>query len=277
MAIVTLVMGFLVICAGICLLQLSKIDPEELQDQPGLDRNTTLLIRASHSVISHKEKGDTSVLEDPGVDTVRGGLGVVGSMIRARSSRRISSASSYNRGHYSAADEYTLRSRNNLPLSTHGSGDIERYQLQDAPLSSMTLPVGMPSRRETTISFASGSDEPHGHHAVHHTVPPERTHSLGAIREASAGSESYQGGAGPTIIPVLPRSGATDNIRTMWDEPATIQASPSDELDDYSLKTTTTRDEIKGEKVNRSYPRGKNAESDGEEEEELLSPRLYNK
>lgn len=171
--IVTLVMGFLVICAGIVLLQLSKIDPEELQNKPGLDRDTTLLMRASHSVISHGgEKSEMSAYEDPGLDTVRGGMGIVGSMIRARSSRRISSASSWR--HHSAADEYTLRSRNNLPLTTHGAGHIERYQLQDAPLSPRGMHgdssggsavIGTPSRRGTTISFEPGADSPHGHHA----------------------------------------------------------------------------------------------------------------
>ncbi|EPQ29352.1 uncharacterized protein PFL1_03107 [Pseudozyma flocculosa PF-1] len=175
--IVTLVMGFLVICAGIVLLQLSKIDPQELQDKPGLDRGTTLLLRASRSVISHSdEKGETTALEDPGVDTIRGGLGVVGSMMRARSSRRLSGASSFR--HHSAADEYTLRSRNGVPLTTHGSANIERYQLHDNPMMSpgglsrdeslrSVPPFGLPSQhRETTISFASGSEEPHGHHAV---------------------------------------------------------------------------------------------------------------
>ncbi|GAC76759.1 uncharacterized conserved protein [Moesziomyces antarcticus T-34] len=193
--IVTLVMGFLVICAGIVLLQLSKIDPDELQDKPGLDRDTTLLIRASHSVISHGgEKAESSAYEDPGVDTVRGGMGIVGSMIRARSSRRLSSASSWGRQHHSAADEYTLRSRNNLPLTTHGAGDIERYQLQDAPLSprglnrdsSLLSVPNTPSRRETTIQFTPDADSPHGHHAGEGSARDARYRTAPAISQFGA-------------------------------------------------------------------------------------------
>ncbi|PWY99074.1 DUF803-domain-containing protein [Testicularia cyperi] len=274
--IVTLVMGFLVICSGIVLLQLSKIDPEELlEDRPGLDRNTTLLIRASHSVVSHGEKAETSAYEDPGVDAVRGGMGIVGSMIRARSSRRLSSASSWR--HHSAADEYTLRSRNNLPLTTHGVGDIERYQLQDTPLSprgmsrdnsAMTLPS--PVRRETTISFASGADSPHGHHdpgagreSIHHTAPPisqfgAAAAGLQSIRESSQGSgKSSDIGAvrsnnlyvdpyAPTntspLSPRFPRSDGAPDLRNMWAESgysSSTGKTPETETEDdeqYSIR-----------------------------------------
>ncbi|TKY87200.1 hypothetical protein EX895_003877 [Sporisorium graminicola] len=279
--IITLVMGFLVICAGIVLLQLSKIDPEELQDKPGLDRDTTLLMRASHSVISHGgEKAESSAYEDPGLDTVRGGMGIVGSMIRARSSRRLSSASSWR--HHSAADEYTLRSRNNLPLTTHGAGQIERYQLQDTPLS----PPGMhldssggglavprtPSRRNTAISFEPGADSPHGHHAGE--APPVTQfgalHSpLHSIKETSNGSgrsteASDQGSADSQqaqrsnayvdpyaprqhspLSPTIPRSDGAPDIRNMWEQPnlaysSSPDATPETEDDEYSIRAVAS-------------------------------------
>ncbi|SJX61890.1 uncharacterized protein SRS1_12874 [Sporisorium reilianum f. sp. reilianum] len=278
--IVTLVMGFLVICAGIVLLQLSKIDPEELQDKPGLDRDTTLLMRASHSVISHGgEKAESSAYEDPGLDTVRGGMGIVGSMIRARSSRRLSSASSWR--HHSAADEYTLRSRNNLPLTTHGAGNIERYQLQDAPLSprgmhrdnsgNLAVP-GTPSRRETTISFEAGADSPHGHHAGEAPAVTQfgALHSpLHSIREGSNGSgrstqASGEGSAGSQqtqrsnayvdpyaprnhspLSPTMPRSDGAPDIRNMWEEPnlaysSSPDATPETEDDEYSIRAVAS-------------------------------------
>lgn len=275
--IVTLVMGFLVICAGIVLLQLSKIDPDELQGKPGLDRDTTLLMRASHSVISHGgEKSDTAAYEDPGVDTVRGGMGIVGSMIRARSSRRFSSASSW-RPH-SAADEYNLRSRNNLPLTTHGAGNIERFQLQDAPLSprsmhrdntNLTVP-GTPSRRGTTISFEAGADAPHGHHAgeVSPTTATEfgaiATSPLHSIREASDGSGrtteasgsanagSRRQGTGTYVdpyaprqhsplSPTLPTAEGAPNLSNVWDQPnqhysSSPEETPDSEADEYSIR-----------------------------------------
>ncbi|KAJ1028544.1 hypothetical protein NDA16_001710 [Ustilago loliicola] len=276
--IITLVMGFLVICAGIVLLQLSKIDPEELQDKPGMDRDTTLLVRASHSVISHGgEKADSSAYEDPGLDTVRGGMGIVGSMIRARSSRRLSSAGSWR--HHSAADEYTLRSRNNLPLTTHGAGDIERYQLQDAPLSprsradgGLTVP-GTPSRRNTTISFEPGAGSPHGHHAPEPVVSQfgtlnnQQHHTLHSIKEASNGSGHSTNASGSAnasgslrspmyvdpyaprshspLSPTMPRSDAAPDIRNMWEQndlsyTSSPAASPETEEDEYSIRAVAS-------------------------------------
>lgn len=274
--IITLVMGFLVICAGIVLLQLSKIDPDELQDKPGLDRDTTLLIRASHSVISHGgEKAESSAYEDPGVDTVRGGMGIVGSMIRARSSRRLSSASSWR--HHSAADEYTLRSRNNLPLTTHGAGNIERFQLQDAPLSprsmhrdgSLTVP-GTPSRRGTTISFEPGADSPHGHHAGQAPIITQfgalsnndNNAMLHSIKEASNGSgrsgesgsvpqrspmyvDPYAPRAHSPLSPTMPRSEGAPDIRNMWEQPdlsytSSPEGSPETEEDGYSIRAVAS-------------------------------------
>ena len=44
--IITLVMGFLVICVGITVLQLSKIDPTQIKT---LDRRSTLLLQAAKS------------------------------------------------------------------------------------------------------------------------------------------------------------------------------------------------------------------------------------
>ncbi|PWN33794.1 DUF803-domain-containing protein, partial [Meira miltonrushii] len=171
--IVTIVLGFLTICAGITLLQLSKIDPEELVDKEsyGLDRSSTFLIRASRSHIAH-EKGHASGVEDPGIDTVRGGLGVIGSIMRARSSRRIhASADEYQE----MSDEHGSRMQNSMHgLNTMNKRDLERYELHDRPMPNspsmqhnQTLPaihLQMPAKRDTAISFASGSEDPHGHH-----------------------------------------------------------------------------------------------------------------
>ncbi|THG95296.1 hypothetical protein EW026_g6340 [Hermanssonia centrifuga] len=41
-------MGFLVICVGITILQLSKIDPTQLK-VPGLDRRSTMLLQATRA------------------------------------------------------------------------------------------------------------------------------------------------------------------------------------------------------------------------------------
>ncbi|CAO1635369.1 unnamed protein product [Sympodiomycopsis kandeliae] len=175
--IITLVLGFLTIVTGIVLLQLSKVDPEVLDADktPGLDRSTTLLMRASRSMASvRSEKGggaSTTAVEDPGMDTMRGAGGLLGSIVRARSSRRLhTSADSYSR-----MDEHGMNH-----LNTGGRSDLERYQLHDAPMStgrgdtlsplSATMP-NMPKRGPSMVSFTSESLEPHGHHGFGTNVP----------------------------------------------------------------------------------------------------------
>lgn len=113
---ITMVMSFFVICLGITLLQLSKVDPKQLSK---LDRKSTIFLEAAHRPTEESEKGNVSAMEEPGMDALRGGFGAVGSIIRARSiSRQLSMSSTYGQlgGHHS----------NNL--STHGLGHLQRYQ-----------------------------------------------------------------------------------------------------------------------------------------------------
>ncbi|KAK8853416.1 hypothetical protein IAR55_004122 [Kwoniella newhampshirensis] len=121
---ITMVLGFLVTCLGITLLQLSKVDPNTLDK---LDRKSTILMQAAQHQTEDSEKGQVSALEDPGMDALRGGFGAVGSIIRARSvSRRISNASTLG-----GRPMYSHDSGN---LSTHGLGNLQRYQLSDGPI-----------------------------------------------------------------------------------------------------------------------------------------------
>lgn len=96
--ILTVVMGFLVICVGITILQMSKVDPEQLtMGKNKLDRRSTILLQAARARTENsmmEEKGNLIGLEDPGIDTLRGSFGAVGSIIRARSARRLSMRSS---------------------------------------------------------------------------------------------------------------------------------------------------------------------------------------
>lgn len=205
--IITLVLGFFVICTGVVLLQLSKVDPEELEEKegevPGLDRSTTLLMRASRSMVSvrsEKEAGyrgaSSTAIEDPGIDTIRGSAGLIGSIIRGRSSRRIrASADEYNRlgPRHAGGDQSHDTSGSNShshdvgmhQLNSGRRGDVERYELHDGPMLSPALggsrsnsrlgdgmlspgsgKFALPKRGESMISFTSESLEPHGHHAV---------------------------------------------------------------------------------------------------------------
>lgn len=59
--------GFLVICAGIIILQMSKVDPEQLGK---LDRKSTILLKAAQQEVQTSEKGGITSLEDPGMDAL---------------------------------------------------------------------------------------------------------------------------------------------------------------------------------------------------------------
>ena len=173
--IITLVMGFLVICVGITILQLSKVDPNEFK---GLDRKSTILLQATRSKAEgfgeDSEKG-LSALEDPGVDSIRGSFGAVGSIIRARTVRKMSMNSGrgrstdaelrsrLSRGHQSNTDSVDATPHLAAdPVSGHFGG-LKRHQLYDPPVSSsdstleppeaLGLIEGSPSKRLQTIKF----------------------------------------------------------------------------------------------------------------------------
>ncbi|KAK4057234.1 hypothetical protein OIO90_001729 [Microbotryomycetes sp. JL221] len=88
----TVVLGFLVICCGITLLQLSKIDPNDVKGGGPLDRRTTLLLSASRARMAKDTDNDDEekalAQEDPGIDALRGTFGAFGSIHRARSASK---------------------------------------------------------------------------------------------------------------------------------------------------------------------------------------------
>ncbi|CAK5265527.1 unnamed protein product [Mycena citricolor] len=132
-SIITLVMGFLVICVGITILQMSKVDPEELSKK--LDRRSTILLQAARSQTESMEEKHHLGIEDPGMDTLRGSFGAVGSIIRARSARRLSQSSSVGRPPGAAAPYDRTRANSTNPRLP----PVERHQLYDAPMPSLDL------------------------------------------------------------------------------------------------------------------------------------------
>ncbi|KAA1089172.1 hypothetical protein PGT21_008989 [Puccinia graminis f. sp. tritici] len=85
--IITLVLGFLVICCGITLLQMSKVDPIEFT---GLDPKSAVFLAADKEVDTESGLG----AEEPGVDGLRGFGGLIGSIHRNTLIARQSTASS---------------------------------------------------------------------------------------------------------------------------------------------------------------------------------------
>ncbi|KAJ7162279.1 magnesium transporter NIPA-domain-containing protein [Mycena filopes] len=201
-SIITLVMGFLVICVGITILQMSKVDPVEFKK---LDRRSTILLQAARSQTeTYEEKGALGV-EDPGMDALRGSFGTVGSIIRARSARRMSQASTQSRPAGAGAPFDRTRPNSTNPRLAN----VQRHQLYDAPMpgidlearsqrsdSNATAPGGTGVAKRTTIKF-DAQDVVHQYHPT--------GGGLGTPRRDDAAIHAYR----PALdSPGLPSSGS---------------------------------------------------------------------
>ncbi|KAG5336302.1 hypothetical protein C0989_012239 [Termitomyces sp. Mn162] len=163
--IITLVMGFFVICVGIIILQMSKIDPNSFAK---LDRRSTILLQAARSQTESVEEKDGLGIEDPGMDALRGSFGTLGSMIRARSARRMSQNSSHTAKHRIRAVNPSTYDRTSARPWSHAShtpdehpSGLKRHQLYDAPMptsdansTSSVLGSPIPGKRQM-IKFDS--------------------------------------------------------------------------------------------------------------------------
>ncbi|KAI9463355.1 magnesium transporter NIPA-domain-containing protein [Russula earlei] len=173
--ILTIVMAFLVICVGITILQMSKVDPTEFK----LDRRSTLLLQAARKQTEAVEEKSLSGVEDPGIDALRGNFGAVGSVIRARSARRMSK-SSHISIQSSRLDSPNVRpdveragSKNSSTFLTQNLnhyGGMKRHQLFDPPVTCLDVAEtdaislsSRPSDRKTTIKFGE-QDVIHSYH-----------------------------------------------------------------------------------------------------------------
>ncbi|GAA5969865.1 hypothetical protein JCM21900_005547 [Sporobolomyces salmonicolor] len=219
--IVTIVLGFLVICCGITLLQLSKIDPEEIKSGV-LDRRSTVLLSASRAEASHHAHLDAHEkgldIEDPGIDALRGTAGAIGSIHRAISLRRnFSRAGSLTESAFDPREVTRRRGRNGAPGAA-GSGPsamemgmqpVVRHQLYDEPMpydaadkislhSSLASPTFNPHKRSSTLKFADQDQ-------VHKYAPRLRDGSGGTVQHSlqprAEGSHLHTSAA--TSIPPL--------------------------------------------------------------------------
>ncbi|KAF5346710.1 hypothetical protein D9756_010428 [Leucocoprinus leucothites] len=135
--ILTLVLAFLTICVGITILQMSKIDPVQLSSNIKLDRRSTILLQAARSQTESIDEKHLSGIEDPGMDALRGSFGTFGSIIRAKSVRRMSQRSSGRFGSGlppGAMAPFTAGSGIPHDEGSFGVGGLKRHQLYDAPM-----------------------------------------------------------------------------------------------------------------------------------------------
>lgn len=171
-------MAFLVICVGITILQMSKVDPTEFKS---LDRRSTTLFQATRTQTEAPEEKSLSGLEDPGIDALRGSFGTVGSIIRARTAHRLSQSSrgSVHSSRFRAPNSRLDTERGDLknppPLPTNANhyGAMQRHQLFDPPVPRLDVPefdaismTSQPSARTPAIKF----DEQEVVHSYHRST-----------------------------------------------------------------------------------------------------------
>ncbi|KAH9859061.1 DUF803-domain-containing protein [Lenzites betulinus] len=229
--IITLVMGFLVICVGITVLQLSKVDPTQIKT---LDRRSTLLLQAARHNTEGFDEKSLAAVEDPGMDALRGSFGTMGSIIRARSARRMSMNS-----RNSIHSRYSAQPGPPLPLS-----GVKRHQLFDNPMP--PTPEGIPvdgnserisvasrpsvlgspfSGRKQTIKFGD-EDVVHSYHVPgtgDDTATHERRNALyssgGSVKFASVSSAAWSSdavvGANGEQLDGKPRAHADGQVLTL--------------------------------------------------------------
>jgi len=172
--IITIVLAFLVICVGITVLQMSKVDPTHFKT---LDRRSTVFLQATQNRTEAIEEKSLSSVEEPGIDALRGSFGTVGSIIRARSARRISQ-SSHSTGQSSRfgspGSRYDVERGDfkSSPFATNPGhyGGMKRHQLFDPPVPRLDVTESdgislssQPSARKPAIKFGE-QDVVHSYH-----------------------------------------------------------------------------------------------------------------
>lgn len=145
---------------------MSKVDPEHLTK---LDRRSTILLQASREHTAGMDEKDVLAIEDPGMDTLRGSFGTVGSIIRARSARRMSMSRGGGGGGSRPGSQSARPPGAMAPydpprgpsyLSTRSSANneyyngLQRHQLYDAP-----VPLGSPSIHPDDVSSVHSADQ----------------------------------------------------------------------------------------------------------------------
>jgi hypothetical protein len=116
---------------------MSKVDPEKLSK---LDRRSTILLQAARAQTATVDEKGVAGYEDPGMDTLRGSFGAFGSIIRARTARRMSQSSSNSHhrvrppGAAAPYDHTASWMSSGLPPPSDSLAGMKRHQLYDAPV-----------------------------------------------------------------------------------------------------------------------------------------------
>lgn len=265
-------MGFLTICLGITILQMSKVDPTTLK----LDRRSTILLQATRRPTELQEKS-ISGWEDPGMDALRGGFGTVGSIIRARSMRKSIASGT---GPASPAVEQW---RQRHPYASGGDDStnsgifmpgVQRHQLYDAPVPRDSVLSNTTGGQGDEISLRSEPRRGHksikfGNEETRHFYPSPGL--PGEVRHDSVKVNSYaQDAAYPSAS--TGRDSVFSSQQMMSPEALRKQSRANDPFGDPGLRVDTagsTDDEAEEvpltASLHKSYPHSSDAAEDRQE------------
>ncbi|KAI7942432.1 hypothetical protein MJO28_012459 [Puccinia striiformis f. sp. tritici] len=200
--IITLVLGFMVICCGITLLQMSKVDPIELT---GLDSKSAVFLAADKEVDTESGLG----AEEPGVDGLRAFGGVIGSIHRNTLIARLSTASSL----AAQSEQNSIRRRRQESYLTKlrqrnpeiGMVGLKRHSLWDRPVSDE------PTEDLSRINSTHGTLSDHGR-----PLNPSLKHksSNGAESLVVVASDDRRQSQSSNHLDSLPETLRSENIST---------------------------------------------------------------
>lgn len=213
---------------------MSKVDPKKLSR---LDRRSTILLQAAREHTETLDEKGVLGVEDPGMDTLRGSFGAFGSIIRARTVKRLSQSS--NR-------ESRLRSRPVGAASPQVAGDaswmsidglgLKRHQLYDAPVPRADDEQSIHSHlvnKRPTIKFGE-QDLVHSY-----SRPGIGDNSTRHEQRLARGSALPPDGYPP--LPPLPRLSSPRPEANIFDTPIIKSSKPSQSSESSSLDWTETQ------------------------------------
>ncbi len=189
---------------------MSKIDPNEFKT---LDRRSTVLLQATQNQTEAVEEKSLTSIEEPGIDALRGSFGTIGSIIRARSARRLSQ-SSHSTGHSSRLGAPSSRfdaergdTKSSFAENLSHYGGMKRHQLFDPPVPRLDVPdsddislYSQPSTRKPAIKFGE-QDVVHSYHRGTVGKDDMATHERRAAPHGSSPLASPRSFVQPSFLP----------------------------------------------------------------------------
>ena len=216
---------------------MSKIDPTQFKS---LDRRSTMLFQAAQKQTEAVDEKSVTSVEDPGIDALRGTFGAVGSIIRARSARRMSQSTrnSVHSNRFGASSTRLDLERNDsrkpAAANTSHYGAMQRHQLYDHPVprsddsdvDSISM-SSQPSLRKPAIKFVE-EDVVHSYHRGTAGKDDMATHERRVAPRTSSPLSSPHSSERPSLSPPEnPRGDPLRQLSSPTNSKPALQYDPS--------------------------------------------------